>query len=439
MDKLIVCGLALGIITLNSCKPKEKIVIEEVEVQVSTEQNIPSTYAFTSRFSEGVSSVSHTGQTARQLLIQDIKLLIEKNTASGNKVKTDVLALFNTTGTPTGNSLTTAGSFGINEVTYSNIASGKNLIDKTSDASVISYNKSAETLIGEWLDAIDTRIDAGKTGSDAYTSDDYLDYNQLINKTLSGAVIYSQGANNYLGKVLTEDNIEPKSTGSTYTTMEHVWDEAFGYFGAARDYSSYTDIELKNGDLKDSDKDGKINFHGEYNFGISRNAAKRDVGATDAIDFSKEAFDLFLAGRTAISNKRSATEIEPYAKNACIVWEKVIAATLVHYINDVKSDLDVSGFGSLAKHFSEAKGFLISLQYGNTKYQQISTGDLNTLHTLLGQNPVTNTVSTLPKTNKAVSSKTIAQYKTDLDEANTILRRVYNFSDNNVQNWRPSK
>ena len=28
------------------------------------------------------------------------------------------------------------------------------------------------------------------------------------------------------------------------TAMEHAWDEAFGYFGAARDYSRYTDEQL---------------------------------------------------------------------------------------------------------------------------------------------------------------------------------------------------
>ena len=81
---------------------------------------------------------------------------------------------------------------------------------------------------------------------------------------------------------------------------ERVYNEAFGYFGAARDYAAYSDEALagKNGlsFYKDGNGDSKIDFHSEYNFGFSRNAGKRDLGGAQNTNFTKDAFDAFLAG-----------------------------------------------------------------------------------------------------------------------------------------------
>ena len=74
--------------------------------------------------------------------------------------------------------------------------------------------------------------------------------------------------------------------GDTYTTLEHQWDEAYGYWGGARDYSAYTDAEIagaggrpnfENG-YHDTNEDGLIDLLSELNFSASVNAAKRDLG-----------------------------------------------------------------------------------------------------------------------------------------------------------------
>ena len=69
------------------------------------------------------------------------------------------------------------------------------------------------------------------------TSADGLNYSQMINKTLYGAVAYDQ-AFGYLSNYdeSMPDNVDPKSEGGSYTVAEHKWDEAFGYFGARRDF-----------------------------------------------------------------------------------------------------------------------------------------------------------------------------------------------------------
>ncbi len=418
-------ALSLVIGSFSSCKPKEVEI--EVIKEVKSEKDAPTQYEFESRFSDGVSSVDYGGQTVRQLLVQDIKTIISDATnVVGKKVKVDVIALLNRTDADGKSTFTSAGSFTLLKNKYSSIATGKNLYGKMSTASVISYNTTAQDLIEGWLEAIDARVDAGKIGKAIYISDDFLDYNQLINKTLTGSVIYSQGTSNYLNKVLTQDNKVAKGD-KPYTAMERTWDEAFGYFGASRNYADYTDAELKSLRYKDANNDGKIDFRSEYNFSLSTNAGKRDLGAAVDPNFSKEAFDLFLSGRTAITNQKSIAQITPYVKNTAIVWEKIIAATVVHYLREITDDLNESSIDTdnLAKHFSEGKGFLIALQYGGN-YKLINDSDLQSLHNLMGQNPSAG----------IVDATAISQYKSDLAEAKNILRRIYNFKQDNIDVWR---
>ena len=48
-------------------------------------------------------------------------------------------------------------------------------------------------------------------------------------------------------------------------------------------------------------------------------------------------------------------------------WEKAVAATVVHYINDSLADIDSNApINDLAKHWSEMKGFALGLQF-NTR------------------------------------------------------------------------
>ena len=66
-----------------------------------------------------------------------------------------------------------------------------------------------------------------------------IEYTQLIEKGLMGAVFYYQITNVYLGDgkmdVDNADQVDPDN-GKYYTTMEHHWDEAFGYFSDAVDF-----------------------------------------------------------------------------------------------------------------------------------------------------------------------------------------------------------
>jgi hypothetical protein len=427
--------LAAGI-GLNSCASKN----EEVTPTTTTGKiEVPATFSFESRFESGASSVDYTGQVVRNLLVQDIKHLIDDAAAAAtppSDLKAQILKIYNHVDADNLETVT-KGKHNATfvETFYAKIATGKDVPGKISDATVIGYNQTADALIKSWIDKIDANITAGKTGKDIYIdATTRVDYNQLINKVLLGALTYAQGSGYYLNRVGDEDNTVARQKegkpADAFTVMEHVFDEGFGYFGAARDYAAYSDDALaaKNGltFYKDGNGDSKIDFNSEYNFGFSRNAGKRDRGGAQNTNFTKDAFDAFLAGRTAITNKEDfATVIEPEVKKAAQVWEKVIAATIVHYINETLNDMTAIGttnenIPNLAKHWSELKGFLVALQYGSAKYKLMTDATLQELQTKVGTAPV-------------VSND--AAYKTKLEEVRTSLKTVYSFDDNSVLTW----
>lgn len=394
----------------------------------------PTAYVFDSRFTEGESSVAYSGQVVRNLLLQDLKIFIDnlgKDGASSASVQ-DMLDLYAYDDGYDLESLTTAGSMPVIESRYSSISTGKNLNGKISSDAVIGYGKTANELVRGWFEVIaGNSQDGDKLGTPAvYTDDNGVDLTQMINKVLIGAVPYYQATGVYLAGLLDRGNGEPHSEGKAYTSMEHGWDEAFGYFGAARDYARYTDEQLAGsvGDYTfDSNGDGSIDFSSEYNFGLSRNAGKRDKGGA-GVDFTGDIFAAFLAGRTLIVNQGSAAEISAQREAAANGMEKVIAATAVHYINDTLADMADLGTGdenlvNLNKHWAEMKGFTVALQYN--PFALISHSQLEELHGIMGQAP-----SYDPPGSDAYD-ETVRNY----GRAKEIFQGAYGFSDGNMANW----
>ena len=394
----------------------------------------PTAYVFDSRFTEGESSVAYSGQVVRNLLLQDLKIFIDnlgKDGASSASVQ-DMLNLYAYDDGYDLESLTTAGSMPVVENRYSSISTGKNLNGKISSDAVIGYGRTADELVRGWFEVIaENSQDGDKLGTPAvYTDENGVDLTQMINKVLIGAVPYYQATGVYLAGLLDRGNGEPHSEGKAYTSMEHGWDEAFGYFGAAREYARYTDEQLAGsvGDYTfDSNGDGSIDFNSEYNFGLSRNAGKRDKGGT-GVDFTGDIFAAFLAGRTLIVNQGSAGEISARREAAANGMEKVIAATAVHYINDTLADMADLGTGdenlvNLNKHWAEMKGFTVALQYN--PFALISHSQLEELHGIMGQAP------SYDAPGSDAYDETLSSY----GRAKEIFQGVYGFSDGNMANW----
>ncbi|MBQ4846219.1 DUF4856 domain-containing protein [Pseudoalteromonas sp. MMG005] len=322
------------------------------------------------------------------------------------------------------------------------------LIDVLFDQLVTrAQSANVETPLGDEIDS-------------KYVTADGVDLKQMIQKFLYGAVAFSQGADDYLDDKLEGDptkDRKPKGLlsdntslvdGKAYTNLEHQWDEGFGYFGAARNYLSYSDDEIagKGGrdawqGYQDTNADGNVDLKSEYNFGNSTNAAKRDRGSNGTTDLTKEAFEAFYAGRKLIADnagsaltEEQAKELKATAKTAVLAWEKSISATVVHYINDTRTDLeemkaggyDVSKFETLAKHWSEMKGFALNLQFNpDTPFNDAGhAGKLAKVLNLMGNKPVI-----------SGGTAAIEAYSADLLEARAILTEVYGFDADVAANW----
>ncbi len=404
---------------------------------------VPTAYSFDSRFETGQSSVSYPGQTVRNLLIQDLKIKIDglaKEGAQAINVQ-DLLNLYEYSDDLNLSTLTTVGDAALAEAQYSEMARGKNLVGKISDAVVIGTGMTADALIRDWFNKIAANsADSEKLGTAAvYTDDDNVDMTQMVNKLLLGAVAYYQGTGVYLNGLLDQDNSQARQNDGAeadpYTAMEHFWDEAFGYYGAARDYASYSDDDLAGkiqGGVapfaRDANGDNLIDFRWEYNFGFSRNAGKRDNGGT-GVDFSKTVFDAILGGRTAISNQGSVADITEFRRVFAENWENVIAATVVHYVNETMADVakvdsPEANQTNLNKHWAEMRAFTMALQYN--PFKKISDSQLNELAAIMTMKPPT------------VSPNDTGAYQGFLQaygRVKSVLQQAYGFSDANMESW----
>ncbi|WP_111979262.1 DUF4856 domain-containing protein [Algibacillus agarilyticus] len=440
----------------------------------------PTTYTFESQLTTG-SSVSYSGQVARHALIQELTNFIGSMNVDDYLTKqaaVDALNVYfiDTDDAASDKPLTISTTPGVLQATVREISDGKNIVGKIAGNDTAGQYKDWSTdligwgakgsvtpqgLVEEFIgliadqivnkNGVNDRVDpAGNPITSHYVTTSGLDLKQLTQKFLLGSVAYSQGIDDYLdsdlaGKGLLSDNVQDGT--KPYTKLEHQVDEGFGYFGAARDYASYTDSDLagkSTGDnarsfYHDTDTDGSIDLNSEYNFGNSTNAGKRDLGATVATDFSQDAFDAFLTLRTMANNlAKNAGEpasdeqiaaMQAESLKASNAWELAIASTVVHYINDVVNDdlplikagaYSATDFANLAKHWSELKGFALGLQFN--RFSPLSEADFTQFHSLVGDAPV-------------IESANVDAYIADLKTARGLLATAYAFDSQNVENW----
>lgn len=402
---------------------------------------VPEVYAFESRFEEGVSSVSYGGQTFRQVLISSIKAemsAIQADIDGGavfepGEVSARLSFYYDFDGETSGEVAhlveTTPAPL---QTTFGDLGSGSDLVSKTAgndadpqhqdwSSEMIGWSASdnPEDLVRDWFEACDALAVAYSTGNiptdpggaqiaSWFVSAEGVDYQQLIQKFLLGAVNYSQGTDDYLDDAsdngLNADNTMPDD-GGPYTALEHAWDEGFGYWGGARNYLEYTDDEIATsagrpeyvGGYNDADADGAIDLGAELNFSASVNAGKRDLAAAElgaATDYTEQTMLAFLTGRAIITHAGGSLSDEDFAllqeqrDLAVDGWERALAATAIHYFNVTIRDTlaDEYSFADHTKHWAELKGFLLTLQFNPRS--QISDADLVTVHDTVGVAPV---------------------------------------------------
>ena len=329
-----------GLLTFSACTEDPVSPIEEIPAE-----EVPATYNF--------ENVDYSGQLAR---IQMLSMLEGKaKEAASTAVSAEELnAIFvNNSG----------GLFGTDKDIASKTASN-------AVAEMEAYFSSIDTLSGNTANVIDGRL------YDQYG----VEPAQMIAKGLMGALLYYQATAVYLGDAkMNVDNTEV--TEGKGTTMQHHWDEAFGYFGAPTDYLT-ADVPAGTEDPAE-----KRWYWAHY-----------ANGRAGVIDANEKIFTAFLEGRTAINNHRIATSNnnDEAAAEALQVrdaaihtirenWERLAAANVVHYINSAIGDLAAEEEGNYFHHWSEGKAFLNTLQYNPEK--NITDAELAELNELFGNNP----------------------------------------------------
>ena len=363
----------------------------------------PDSYIFGSRFDgDDVSSVSYSGQTVRNVLIGDIKSTIA-NVGSGTATTAAALtALYE-------NSSTTATLLGDATIAYQDIST-KNLSGKISTDNVIGYDMSPDALIKLWFDAVEANdYDQTNTG---------IHIDQMVGKGLLGMVSYYQATSVYFDKVndADEDNSVASDGTDPYTDMEHHFDEAFRYYGAAIGYKNMTESERQSS--------GSATTAAEYNtlvnFDWAKYASKRSnvTGCSQSTGLDDSIMDAFLLGRAHISAESPLADIQEQMDIVSTGWEAVVAANVIHYAADVKglmvagaNDFNCSMDASCSKYWSEMAPFAMALQFNENSL--LTTADLTTLQSVIGMAPPTTNTPADQATFQTVVDWIIEKYSLD--------------------------
>lgn len=187
--------------------------------------------------------------------------------------------------------------------------------------------------------------------STRYINGKGFEYNQLLAKSLNGSLIADQILNNYLSTSVLdagtnrEDNDNKVLDGdSGYTTMEHKWDEAYGYlYGTSQNPANPTPT-VGSDDIFVNKYLGSVNADEDF------------------AGIAQEIFDAFALGRAAIVEG----EYDIRDQQTEILREKistVLAVRAVYYLQSGKNALEQENFGSAFHSLSEGYGFIYSLQF----------------------------------------------------------------------------
>lgn len=340
-------------------------------------------------------SESYSGQVARHLLHESLKKLAGEGDGNPNPaLKARMHDYY--TGKDEGRVIVAPRSddnlvflqSGIDE-----ISKGKNLAEKIYRGTVTSWpgNFSGSDVVGFW-------IDKASAATKGYDYRNGYNYPQLISKFILGAVFLHQIARIHLDEELQGDkypNSQPYQEGTAFTAKEHVWDAAFGYFGAAANTATLTAKQsyevakiATNSDpasaleLADYNHDGKVDYAKEMTFALAYYASSYDKdGKTDYLRTVNQAF---LNGRKLLASANGEklsdakqSQLSAYARIVKKNLQLVLAESVFKYAGETYEDLrklqvvlDSGGDPSkvihnYTKHWAELKGFSMALQIGD--------------------------------------------------------------------------
>ncbi len=308
--------ILLVIATFFQSCDKEEVIDENL--------NVPTNYEF---LRNGETSVSYPGQTSRLAQLKEIKSYL--TTADGGATISEdaLLDMFkNTDGNGGGN--------------FSQDYS-KDLFSKTFEAdqsyfsnlmSEMATNSSSEETASNGTAG---RLQRGN-GNSVLLDAGGREYTQIIEKGLMGSTFINQILNNYLtlttNGVADEVNNTDVDPEENYTTMEHHWDEAFGYTAMPVNFSS--------------------NWTGDDQSFWANYAIVVDEVVPN---FINDLMSAFKTGRAAIVAQQYDVKDEQIDKINTLM-EKLAAGASIHYINStINGSTTADKLHALSESFAFAR------------------------------------------------------------------------------------
>lgn len=366
--KTFLLALSVGLFGLQSCTSDDSDDPVKAEVQV------PSTYSFER---DGSSTVSYTGQTQRLDMMGEL-VSYAKSGASTTLEEQKLLDMFRNENSPFSQG-------DLNQTGDSRKQLASKLYGQGDGATPVDGGATVtyiENLLKE-MAAISanngTTAENGTAGVVTSGSSTYIvnekgyEPAQLIEKTLMGALLFHQGANVYLGA----DKLSVSGTEldgeKSYTSLEHHFDEAYGYFDLPTNMSNFEEMGAN----------GELRYWAKYAYSRT---------GTDGIgyDIHTRIHDAFRTARACIAAQYDNKDQEidcsytEAIKTIQTEWELMCAANVIHYLNDSKGYL--TDQAKLSHALSEAVGFLNGLGYANAGDSRLSDTDIAEIKGLIGEN-----------------------------------------------------
>jgi hypothetical protein len=341
LKKVLLSTLLVTGLTITSCSNDDMPTQDQ-----TTNYTVPATYTFERN---STTTVDFSGQSARLLMLEEMGNIIKTAATNGTQASQSVLTNMysNTSNAFSSTVLNTSGKQLKDKTAASKdyfelYQGGGTTTEKLSvqaffetqltlaqEASV--GTNAAAAVAGVYLDGTSKRLFAANG----------LEPQQVLLKGMMGASFLDQVVNNYLSKNKLDEGTNKVNnsnkiveTAKTYTTMEHNWDEAYGFIygvDGTKFWASY--ISQVNAD----------------------------------VDFNTLTADLDLAfrkGRAAIvANDYATRDAQIDIIKAKLAMVPAVRA--VFYLQEGKGKL-VTDKGAKSFHaLSEAYGFIMSLRYTN--------------------------------------------------------------------------
>lgn len=336
----------MGGLILASCSVDDEPVIENETIEV------PDTYTFNRN---GNSTVNYAGQTERLVMTGElISAFNDFDNATGESLSN----MFSNLNDPFSKDELNSSSKSIkSKVAASELYFSTNSVE--SNAIKNDFESFITAQVNEVFPNKDQLATKGVAGQIAdgssvrYVNSKGLEMNQAFAKGLIGALEADQMLNNYLSAAVLDagENVQKNNDGITedgksYTTMEHKWDEAYGYL-----YGHPT-VPVAN-------PNSALNNHGDQ---LLFKYIERVETDPDFEGIAEETFDAFKLGRAAIV----AGDYTVRDEQVAIIREnisEIIGIRAVYYLQAGKRALEAGKMGTAFHALSEGYGFIYSLRF----------------------------------------------------------------------------